>query len=157
MISIDAPSSLDFEIDGPRHDVARRQVEEGGRVALHEALALAVVKDSPLATDRLGDEDAHLVDARGMELEEFHVLQRHAVPEGDRGTIAGQGMSVGRDLEHTPHAAGGKEDGLGPEGVYLAGEDLVSGDTAGDPIFNEQVEDVVLVKKLDVSANALLV
>ncbi len=98
-----------------------------------------------------------LADAGGMELEELHVLHGHAPPQGDGRAVAGQGVGVGRDLEHAPHAAGGEQHCLGPEGVDLAGEDLVGGHATGHPILDEQVEDVVLVKELDVAAHALLV
>ena len=51
-----------------------------GRVLRHEALALAVDQDAAFAAHALGDQDAQLVDAGGVELEEFHVLQRDAAP-----------------------------------------------------------------------------
>ena len=48
------------------------------RVALHEALALAVGEVAALAARALGDQAAGAVDAGRVELDELHVLQRQA-------------------------------------------------------------------------------
>ena len=157
VLAIDAAACAHFEVDGPRHDVARRQIEESGRVALHKALPVTIQEDAALAAHRLGDEDAHLVDAGGVKLEKLQVLQGHAAPQGDGRPIPGQGMGIGRDLEHAAHTPGGKEDRLGAEGVDLAGEDLIGYHATGGSILDQQVEDVVLVKELHVVAHTLLV
>ena len=81
---------LHLGVDGPRHDVARRQTS-ARIVLLHELLAVLVDKDSSFATHRLGNEEAlclRMVKARRMELNELHVLdlrprtpcKRDAVP-----------------------------------------------------------------------------
>ena len=60
-----------------------RQVDDGGRVALHEALALAVEQAAALAAHRLGDQDAQPGQAGRMELVKLHVLQRKSLAEHD--------------------------------------------------------------------------
>ena len=92
-----------------------------------------------------------------MELKELHVLHGYALPQGDGWTIAGQGMGVGRDLEHPSHATGGKQNRLGAEGMDLAVEYLVGRHAAGYAVLDQQIDDVVFVKELDVVADALLI
>ncbi len=92
-----------------------------------------------------------------MELEELHVFERQASTQSDGRAVAGQGVGVGADLEHAAHTAGGKQDHLGPEGVDLAGADLVGDHATGHARLDQKVDDVVLVKELDVVAQALLV
>ena len=48
------------------------------RVAQHEALAVVVEQVAALAAAALGHEDVRGVEARGVELDELHVLERHA-------------------------------------------------------------------------------
>jgi hypothetical protein len=73
-----APALLDLLVHRPRDDVARREVLEVRRVALHEALAVAVEEDPAFAADALGDQHAGAGDPGRMELPELHVLERHA-------------------------------------------------------------------------------
>ncbi len=73
------PRSATFahlESHRPRDDVTRREVFEGRRVALHEALALGVAQDRALASSGLGEQDAEAGEPGRVELEELHVLER---------------------------------------------------------------------------------
>ncbi len=146
---------------GPAHHVPRGQVLDGGGVALHEPLALGVAQDAALAPGRLRQEDAELVDARGVELEELHVLQGHAPAEEEAGAVAGEGVGVGGDLEHPAEAAGGEQGGPAGEDVEVAGGLLV-GDHAGHAplgvVADEgHVEDLELVEEDHAPGHALLV
>ena len=107
------------------HHVARRQVLDRRRVALHEALVLGVAQDAALAAGRLRQEDAELVDAGRVELEELHVLHGDAPPVEQARPVAGERVGVGGDLEHLAEAAGGEEHALGVEDVQVAGGLLV--------------------------------
>ena len=49
LLRADAAPLADLHRHRARDDVARREVLRGGRVALHEALALAVAQDAALA------------------------------------------------------------------------------------------------------------
>src|SRR5438270_512298 len=69
----------DLGVDGAGDHVARREVLDGGCVALHEALAVLVAQDAALAAGALRQQDAHLPDPGRVELVELHVLQRQAL------------------------------------------------------------------------------
>ena len=121
-----AAALLDLLEDRARDHVARREVLHRRRVALHEALPLRVQEDAALAADGLGEQDAHLVDAGRVELEELHVLERDPAAVQDRRAVAGQGVGVRGDLEHPAVAARREDDGLGAEDVELTGRELVA-------------------------------
>ncbi len=63
-----------------------------GRIAFHEALTLGVGEITALAAHAFGDQAAGAVDAGGMELHEFHVLQRQAGAQHHAVAIAGAGV-----------------------------------------------------------------
>src|SRR5205809_444685 len=67
----DAAAFLQFAIDGARDHVARSEVQEARRVTLHEALAVLIAKDSPLAARSFAQQDPELIDAGGMKLKKF--------------------------------------------------------------------------------------
>jgi hypothetical protein len=144
-----------------RDHVPRREVLDGGRVALHEPLAGGVAQDAALAAGTLGEQDAEARQAGGVELVELHVLQRQALAQDDAHAVAGQGVRVRRGLPDLAEAAGREDDRLGTEDVDLAGGELV-GDHAGRDravlgLVQEQVEDVELVVELDILLDAVLV
>ena len=71
---------LHLLVDGARHDVARSQ-RETLVVLLHERLAVRQAQYAAVATHRLSDEErgvslARMVERRGVELHELHVLHR---------------------------------------------------------------------------------
>ena len=134
-----------------------------GRVALHEALAVGVAQDAALAPSGLRQQDAELVDAGRVELEELHVLHRDAPAVEQAGPVAREADGVGGDLEHPSEAAAGEERGLGGEHVEVAGGHLVR-DHAGHPtpgggarvVGEDHVQDLELVEEGDVPLHALL-
>ena len=67
---------FDFLIHGARHHVAAGQVLHVGRIALHEALTVAVDEVAAFATYALGDQHARTGHTGRVKLPEFHVLQR---------------------------------------------------------------------------------
>ena len=90
VLAVDAATCADLLIDRAGDHVARREILQCRRVALHEALALLVAQDAALAARRLGEQDAEPDDAGRVELVELHVLERHAAAIGDRDAVAGQ-------------------------------------------------------------------
>src|SRR5690606_29025474 len=116
VLPVDAPALADLLVDALRDHVARGEVLDRRRVALHEALALGVPEDAALAAGALCDEDAEAVEPRGVELHELHVLERDARAEGDGEAVAGAGVGVRGRLVGAAVAAGGEADGLGVEG-----------------------------------------
>ncbi len=142
-------------------DVARGEVLDGGRVALHEPLAGDVAQDRALAARALGEQDAETGEAGRVELEELHVLQRQALAPDDAHAVAGQGVRVGGGLVDLAEAAGREDHGLGLEDVQVAGGEFV-GDHAGDlrvavgVLHRDEVEHVELVEEVDAELDAVL-
>ena len=153
------PSRISSSIGAADH-VARREVLHRRGVALHEPLAVGVAQDAALAAGRLREQDAHLVDARRMELEHLHVFHGDAPPVEQPGTVAGERVGVRRDLEHLPEAAGREQDRLGLEDVQVAGGELVRDSRRHTPVgalaLEHDVEHLVLVEEVDVARDALL-
>src|SRR4051794_17074934 len=116
----DTPALADFDGHRPRDHVARGEILGGGRVALHEALALGVDEITALAPGALSDETAGPVNPGWVELDEFHVLQRQTGPQRHRAAIAGLGVSPGARMINPPKAAGGKDRGLRAEAMKRA-------------------------------------
>ena len=83
-----AATLADLHRHRTRHHVTTRQVLRRRRVALHEALALAVAQHAALATAALRHQTAHAVDARRVELHELGVLQRNARAQRHRRTVS---------------------------------------------------------------------
>ncbi len=116
-----APAFLDLLVHRPRDDVARRQVLGVRRVALHEALAVAVEQDAALAAHALGDQHAGAGDAGRVELPELHVLQRDPGARGHAEPVAGVDEGVGRGREDASGAAGGEQRRLRLQDHHRAG------------------------------------
>ena len=116
----DAAALADLDGHGARDDVARGEILGGGRVALHEALALGVDEIGALPARAFGDQAAGAVDAGRMELHEFHVLQRQAGAQHHGVAVAGAGMRRGAGEIGAPVAAGGEDRHIGAETVDRA-------------------------------------
>ncbi len=156
-----AAALTDLGVDGARDDVTGREVLHDRRVLLHEALAVLVAEDAALTAGALRQQDAHAPDARRVELEELHVLERQAAAVAGRLAVTREGVRVGGHLEELAGAAGGVDDGLRLEHVDLAGGELVR-DHAGrllDAVLLDQelVQDVELVEELHALLDAVLV
>ena len=116
-----ATAFLDLLVHGARHEVARRQVFQGRRIALHEALAVAVEQDGAFAAAAFGQQHAGAGHAGRVELPELHVLQRNAGARGHAQAVAGVDEGVGGGGEDAAGAAGGQQHGLGVQDVQVAG------------------------------------
>ncbi|MNW50387.1 hypothetical protein D3C74_278380 [compost metagenome] len=164
-----AASLADLVRHRPRDDVTRCEVLDGGCVALHEALALAVAQDAALTAGRLRQEDAEAGETCRVELEELHVLERQAATVGQGHAVTREGVRVGGRLEDLARAARGEDDRLGLEDVDLAGRQVVRDDAGrvdrlavgdvlgGEVVVRDEVQDVELVEELDVLLDAVLV
>src|SRR5690606_24104438 len=87
-----AAAFADFHGHGAGDHVARGEVLRRGGVTLHEALAVGVGQVAAFAARALGDEHARAVNAGGVELHEFHVLQRQARADHHAAAVAGAGV-----------------------------------------------------------------
>jgi hypothetical protein len=115
-----AAAFLDLLVHRPADDVARRQILEVRRVALHEALAVAVEQDPAFAAHALGDEHAGARDAGRVELPELHVLERNSRARRHPQAVARIDERIGRRGENAAGAAGGEQRRLGLEDDDLA-------------------------------------
>jgi hypothetical protein len=97
------------------------QIQQGRRVFLHKALALGVAQNSAFSPDALGNQDSHLVDTGGVELEKFHVHQGNPGPGHQGGPVASVRQGVGGGLEHPAETAGGEQYRLGAEDMNFPG------------------------------------
>jgi hypothetical protein len=111
---------LDLLIHAAADEVARRQVLQRRRVALHEALAVAVAQDRALAAAAFGQQHAGAGDAGRMELPELHVLQRDAGARRYAQAVARVDEGVGARREDAPRSAGRQQHDLGLEDVDVA-------------------------------------
>ncbi len=157
VLAVDAAPIPDLQIDRARTHIARGQVLHRRRVTLHEALALAIDEHAALAARRLREQDAELVHAGRVELEELHVFQRHAAPPTGCHRVAGKRVRVRRDFEHAPEAARGQQRRFGVKDVILTGVDLDGDGALAYAVLEDQVHDEELVEKLHLLLEALLV
>ena len=127
LVGTAAAAFLDLLVHRARDEVARRQVLQRGRVALHEALAVAVEQDRAFAAAAFGEQHARAGHAGRVELPELHVFQRDAGARRHAQAVAGVDEGVGRGREDAAGAAGGQQHGLGLQDVQVAGFHLQRG------------------------------
>ena len=119
------------------------------RIALHEALAVAVGEVGALAARALRHQHAGVVDAGGVELHELHVLQRQAGAQHHGGAVAGLGVGAGAAEVGAAVAAGGDDGLLGAEAVQRAVVELQGHHAAADAVLvDDQVDGEVLDEEL---------
>ena len=161
MYSLSGPQPrpfLDLLVHAAGDEVARRQVLQGRRVALHEALAVAVAQDRTFASAALCEQHAGAVDTGRVELPELHVFERQAGARRHAKAVAGVDEGVGRGSEDAPCSAGGQHDHLGLQDVDLPGLHLERRD-ADDGAFAvaDQVERHPLDEEIGACLDVLLV
>ena len=112
---------LDFLIHRAADDVARREVLQVRRIALHEALAVRIQQDATLAAHRFGDQDASARDAGRVELPHFHVFKRQPRARHHAEAVARIDERIRRCGEDAPGAARRQNRRLGLQNHHLAG------------------------------------
>ena len=153
-----AAALADLDRHRPADDVARRQVLGVRRVALHEALALAVGHIAALAARPLGDQAAGAVNSGRVELDELHVLQRQPGAQHHRIAVAGAGVGRGAGEIRPAISAGGENHDMSAKPMQSAVFEVPRHDPAADAfIVHDQVERKVLDEEFGVMAHALLV
>ena len=158
LVRANAATFADFERHAARDDVARGEVFRVRSIALHEALALGIGEISALATRALGDENAGAINARGVELHEFHILQRQAGAGHHAIAVAGAGMGRGGGKVGAAIAAGRQHNHLGAEAVQRAVVELPGDDALALAVFaHDQVEGKVLDEELRVVLDRLAI
>ena len=117
LVRADAAAFADLDGHGAADHVARGEVLGVGRIALHEALALRIGEIAAFAAHAFGDQHAGAENAGGMELHEFHVLQRQAGAQHHGVAVAGLGVGAGAGQIGAAIAAGGQDHRVGAEAV----------------------------------------
>ncbi len=149
VLAADAAALVDLGGDGAGGDVARRQLHGLGRVLGHEALALVVDEVAALAAAGLAHEDVRGEQARGVELDELHVLHGDAGVIGDRRAAAGADDGVGGVAVDAAGAARGHDHGVGRERVEAAVDHVVGDDAAAAALVDDERGDEHLDVHLD--------
>ncbi len=91
-----AAAFANFHRHRARNHVARGEILGGRRITLHKALTFGIGEITAFATRAFGDQTACAINARRVELHEFHVLQRQASAEHHRIAITRAGMRRSR-------------------------------------------------------------
>ncbi len=127
------------------------------RVPFHEPLTEPVPEDATLTTYCLGDQDAQLVHAGRVELEELHILQRNPSAPRNGQAVAGEGVGVAGDFPDSPPTAGGEVHRFCMEDVQFASVDFVGDNATDDVVFDYEIDDLKLVVEVDSFLDGLLV
>ncbi len=148
LLLADAAALADFDGHGARDHVARCEVLGRRRVALHEALALGIGEIAAFPARAFGDQAARAVDAGGVELDEFHVLEGQAGAQHHGIAVAGAG--VGRSAREigAPVTAGRENGHMGAETVDGAVVELERDHAAAAAFIHDEVEDEILDEEI---------
>ena len=114
---------LHFEVDGARHDVARRELS-AGIVLRHEPRTVRQLEQSAFAAHRLADEKrlgVRVIQARRVELDELHVRDAATRAPAHRDAVAARGVRIGRVQVDLARAAGGEHRVPGADGDHVVG------------------------------------
>src|SRR2546427_54707 len=148
--TLERAARFDLLDHGSREDVPRPQLHLGREVALHVSLPVLVDQIAALAAGGLRDQDARPREARRMELDHLHVLQRHAGAVGEGHAVARLDEAVRREFVHAA-APAGREDRRLPVDRDEAPAPKVDGDhPRADPALDNQARHKILVEPVDV-------
>ena len=160
VILVGAAAAAFADFDGHRaaDNVARSEVLGRRRIALHEALAARVGDVAAFAAHTLGDQTARAVDAGGMELDEFHVLDRQTGAHRHGAAVACAGVRRGGGEIDATVAAGRQHHHVGAEAMDRAVVEVPRHDAAANAAFvHDEVEGEILDEELGVMFQRLLV
>ena len=153
-----APALFDFLVHATRNKIARRQIFQVGRVALHKPFTVGVAQNRALATAAFGQQHASARHASGMELPELHVFQGNACACCHAQTIAGVDEGIGGSRKNPSCAAGGQQGGLGLQNMHVTGFHLQRGHADHVTIgVTDQVHSQPFDKEIGVGLHVLLV
>ena len=149
---------LDFLIHRARDEVARCEILERGRIALHEALAVLVKENSAFAAYTFGDQHAGAGHTGGMKLPELHVFEGQPSAGSHAHTITSVDEGIGRRCPDTTGSASGQHGDLRLENHHVAGFHLEGHDSDHGAFgITDQIERHPLDKELGAGADIALV
>ena len=139
----------DLGVVGQRDPVPGRQLHPLGVVAGHEPLSQGVLQVAALAAYGLGHQGArHLLggDHPGrVELDQLHVLEPAAGPQGQVHAVAGVLVLPGRGPPPDPGVAARGQDRVGQEHRPLTGGESKGQRPEADPVADQQLGHVLVV------------
>ncbi len=144
----DAAALAHLDGHGARNHVARGEVLGRGRIALHEALALGIGEVAAFPARAFGDQAPCAVDAGGVELDEFHVLEGQAGAQHHGIAVAGAGVCRGAGEIGAPVTAGREDGHVGAEAVDAAVVELHRDHAAAAAVLHDEVDDEILDEEL---------
>src|SRR5690606_7906175 len=148
----------DFLVHRTGHEVARCEILQVGRIALHETFAVLVEQDATFTTHTFGDEHTCAGHAGGVELPEFHVLQGNAGTGSHAQTVTGIDEGVGGSSPDAAGATGGQNHLLAFEDIDFAGFHFERGHTQNVTcVVAKQVERHPFDKELGAGSNVALI
>jgi len=120
-VQIDAvfPRAFQFRVDGTGDDVPGSEFHHRMH-PFHEPFARPVEQFRPLAADRFRNEEGlgvRMIEAGGVELDEFHVGDRRTGPVGDGDAVPRGDVGVARVEIDFPGSPRGEDGGVREEGV----------------------------------------
>ena len=142
---------------GARHDVAGGQLHRVRRVSNHETVAVLVAEVPALTAAALGDEHAVRLEGRRVELQEFHVLERHAGVPGQRHAVTGARERVGRAVVHAADATRREDHVVRLNGMEAAALGIPSDHAGALPAVNNDLRGKELLVDLDLVLDELLI
>ena len=158
LILADAPAFADFDGHGTANHVAAGQVLGRRRVAFHEAFAFGIGQVTAFATRPFGDQAAGAIDAGGVELDEFVILQGQPGAGDHAVAVAGAGMGRGAGKIGAPVTACRQHHQMGVETVNGAVVQVPGDDALAFPVLvHDQVDGEVFDEEFGVLFQALLV
>ena len=153
-----APALADLDRHRSADDIPGGKVFGVRCVALHEAFAFGVGKETALAAHAFRNQAAGAIDTGRVELHEFHVLQGQSGAQDHAIPVAGAGMSRGRGEVCPAVATGCQDHGVGAEQVEGAlGQIPGQHATAVAVVVHQQVDREVLNVKSCIMLQGLLV
>ena len=148
-----AAAFADFHRHTARNNVTAGKVFVGGGIPLHKAFAFGVGQIPAFATRAFGDQTARAIDSGGVELHEFHILQRQPRTRRHTAAVAGAGMRRCRREIGTAIATCRQNNHLGAEQVHGAVVQLPAQHTLTHTIIRH---DQINGEILDVEFRAML-
>ena len=153
--AVDPAALHDLRGLGAGHHVTGCQLELVGGVLAHEALPVLVQEVAALSAGTFRHEHAVRGERGGVELHELHVLERHALAEGQAHGVAGRSVRVRRRAVDAPGAASGHHHGLGADRLDAPVDHVVGHDPHGVAgVVGHQVGDEPLLVGRDVVLHA---
>ena len=141
----------------PRDNIARCQILGRWRIAFHEPLACRIREIAAFAAGTLGNQTAHAINAGGVKLHKFHILQRQTGAQHHAIAVARAGMGRRRREIGAAITAGCQNCLMGAETVNGAIFHRECHHAAAHTIFHDQIKGKILDEEFRLVAQRLAI